>query len=120
MNRQECANCGAKIIGRLDKKFCGDHCRSVFNNRLNSDQTKYVRKINNILRKNRRVLKKLNPKGKSKVHRDTMLELGFNFSYFTNVFVTKNGNEYHFCYDQGYLSLDNSYYALVQRKAYVS
>lgn len=62
----------------------------------------------------------LNPKGKSKVHKEEMLELGFNFSYFTNMYVTKGGKEYHFCYDQGYLLLDNNFYAIVERQAYVS
>ena len=120
MSNQKCTQCGVKIIGRQDKKFCGDHCRSVYNNRLNSDQSKFVRNVNNILRKNRRVLIQLNPKGKTKVHRDDLLKLGFNFSFITNVYVTKHGKEYHFCYDQGYLSLEKGFYALVQRKAYVS
>jgi len=120
VKKQECIECGDQFVGRMDKKFCGDHCRSVYNNRLNSDQNNFVRNINNILRKNRRILKELNPTGKSKVHKDTMLESGFNFSYFTNEYVTKGGKVYHFCYDQGYLSLSDGYYAIVERQAYVS
>lgn len=120
MKNQECVACGDKLIGRLDKKYCSDHCRSVYNNRLNSDQTKFVRNINNMLRRNRRILKQLNPKGKSTVHRDDLLKSGFNFSYFTNVYVTKAGKTYCFCYDQGYLSLENDYFALVHKQTYVS
>ena len=117
---QRCIECGDKFIGRQDKKFCTAHCRSVHNNRLNSDHNNFVRNVNNILRKNCRILKQLNPKGKTKVHRDDMLELGFNFKYFTNEYVTKGGKVYHFCYDQGYLLLDNNFYAIVERQAYVS
>jgi len=119
MKKRTCIECGEEIIGRLDKRFCSDQCRSSYNNRLNSDATNFIRTINNILRKNRRILAKLNPDGKTKVHKDKLLEAGFKFSYFTNQYKTKSGNVYHFCYDQGYLPLDNDYYALVVRKQYV-
>ncbi len=117
--RSKCLECGDEFKGRTDKKFCSPQCRSSYNNKLNSDATNFVRNINNILRKNRRILAELNPKGKSKVHRDQLLERGFKFSYFTNQYHTKSGNEYHFCYDQGYLALEDDYYALVVRQVYV-
>ena len=28
-----CPECGEKIIGRVDKKFCSDYCRNAFNNK---------------------------------------------------------------------------------------
>ncbi len=117
--KNTCVECGEEIIGRADKKFCSDNCRSAFNNRLNSDATNFIRNINNILRKNRRILADLNPEGKTKIHRDRLLERGFKFSYFTNEYVTRAGSVYRFCYDQGYLALDNDYYALVVRQEYV-
>ncbi len=117
--KKECPVCGDVIQGRADKKYCSDQCRTTSNNRLNSDANNFVRNVNNILRKNRRILAALNPKGKSKVHRDKLLEKGFKFSYFTNEYKTKNGNEYHFCYEQGYLALDGGWYALVIRQKYV-
>ncbi len=45
--------------------------------------------------------------------------MGFNFNYYTNIFSTKSGNCYYFCYDQGYLAIDDEYYALVHRMDYV-
>ncbi len=27
----ECAHCGHKLLGRTDKRFCGDACRNTFN-----------------------------------------------------------------------------------------
>lgn len=51
-----CLACDKPLKGRLDKKFCDDYCRNNYNNRLNSDQSNYVRNVNNILRKNRRIL----------------------------------------------------------------
>ena len=114
-----CQNCKEEIKGRVDKKFCSDYCRNQYNNKQNSDANKYVRNVNNILRKNRRILSKLNPSGKTSVHKNKILEKGFNFNYFTNLYTTKNNKTYFFCYEQGYLELENDYYMLVKKKDYI-
>jgi len=41
--QRNCPECGEKIIGRADKKFCSDQCRNSYNNRLNSDASNTVR-----------------------------------------------------------------------------
>ncbi len=117
--KKKCMECGDSFLGRSDKKFCSSQCRSQYNNRLNSDASNFMRNINNILRKNRRILADLNPRGKAQVHRNDLIERGFKFSYFTNQYVTKSGNVYCFCYDHGYLERDNDYFTLVIRKEYV-
>lgn len=78
-----------------------------------------MRNINNLLRRNRRILLKLNPRGKTKVSRSRLIEEGFNFGYFTNEYKTKSGNTYRFCYEQGYLQLQDEVYALVHKKDYI-
>ncbi len=117
--KKQCLECGDTFTGRADKKFCSADCRSAYNNKLNSDATNFMRNINNMLRKNRRILAELNPDGKAKVHRNKLLDRGFKFSYFTNIYTTKQGTHYYFCYDQGYMEIDNDYFVLVKRKAYV-
>jgi len=107
-------------MGRADKKYCSSDCRPSYNNKLNSDVTNMIRRVNGVLRKNRRIMKKLNPSGKAKVTMDRLSQEGFNFNYFTNLYETKAGKKYYFCYDQGYLSLGNNYFALVEREDYVS
>lgn len=114
-----CLECDSAFHGRADKKFCTDHCRTSYHNKLNSDTNNYMRNINNILRKNRRILLKINSGKTVKVRKTDLLELGFKFNYFTNEFVTQSGKRYRFCYDQGYLLLDNNKIALVRRKEYV-
>lgn len=114
-----CEECGENIHGRDDKRFCCDQCRSAWHNKQNSDINNFVRNINNTLRKNRRILSAMNPAGKNKVKREELLQRGFNFSYFTNIYTTKGGNTYFFCYEHGYLQLDHDYYALVVRQQYV-
>lgn len=117
--KKQCLECNEAFHGRADKKYCSDACRSAAHNKLNRDAINFVRNINNILRKNRRILVELNPNGKAKVHRDKLIAMGFRFNYFTNIYQTKNGNTYYFCYDYGYLPLSNDFYTLVQRQSYV-
>ena len=72
--------------------------------------------INNRLRKNWRILESLNPNQKTKTTRDKLISKGFDFNYFTSIYTTKSGTIYYFIYDQGYLPLENQYYALVKRE----
>ncbi|MEM1119047.1 MAG: hypothetical protein AAGJ18_01275 [Bacteroidota bacterium] len=119
--KKRCLVCNEEFNGRADKKYCSPNCRSTAHNHLNRDAINFVRNINNILGKNRRILSILNPDGKAKVHKDKLLAEGFNFSYFTNIYRTQKGNTYYFCYDYGYLALsDGEYYTLVRRQSYVA
>jgi len=119
MEKRKCQECDSKLSGRKDQKFCSDYCRNTYNNRLNEDATKYVRRINTILRKNRRILERLNPQGKKTVDGILLAEEGFNFHYYTNIYTTKTGSQYFFCYEQGYLKLDDDRYMLVVKQDYV-
>jgi hypothetical protein len=113
---KSCEECGKLIVGRIDKRFCSDQCRNSFNNRLNSNVTNYVRNINNALRKNRRILMELNPQGKTRLSRDKLLARGFDFSCYTSTYKTREGSQYFYCYEQGYLPMDKGYYLLVVKK----
>jgi hypothetical protein len=119
MEDRNCLECNQKLTGRKDQKFCTDYCRNAYNNRQNEDSNSYVRRINTILRKNRRILIQLNPSGKVTLDGITLSEEGFNFHYFTNIYTTQKGSNYYFCYDQGYLKLENDQYMLVQKQDYV-
>lgn len=116
---RNCEHCGTKILGRSDKRYCSDYCRNSQHNIENRDSSNYMRKVNNVLRKNRRILAKFNPNGKAKIQSTTLMEEGFNFAYFTNIYATQKGGKYFFCYDQGYIQLEDGWYALVVRESYV-
>ena len=113
--KSACPECGDPIIGRADKKYCSDACRNSFNNRINSDSRNLVRNINNKLRKNYRILERINPNEKTKTTRSQLSDAGFDFNYFTSIYTTKAGTVYYFVYDQGYLPLNGDYYAVVKR-----
>jgi hypothetical protein len=113
---QTCIECGNDFKGRIDKKFCSDQCRTTFNNRQKSVEHKYIRDVNSILKKNRRILVELNPEGKSRVSKDKLKSKGFDFSYFTSTYTTKDGAQYFYCYEQGYLPIEKNQCLLVVKK----
>lgn len=117
---KNCLNCGRIIFGRVDKKFCCDSCRNAYNNEQNRDANNFIRRVNHTLRKNRRILAEINPDGKMKVHKEKLMALGFDFNFYTSTYTTKKGTIYYFCYEHGYLPLENNFYALVIRQEYLA
>lgn len=120
MDAKVCLECGAPILGRADKKYCSDLCRNSYNNSRNRSTNNLVRKINAILKRNRDILEELNPAGKTNISKKRLLDAGFNFNYYTNVYQTKQGKKYYFCYDQGYLPLEKDYFTLVVKQEYIN
>ncbi|NCP45677.1 MAG: hypothetical protein COW67_14275 [Flavobacteriales bacterium CG18_big_fil_WC_8_21_14_2_50_32_9] len=115
MEKQKCIECNEPFSGRADKKFCSDYCRNAYNNKINKDTTNLIRNTNNRLRKNWRILEKLNPIDKCKINKQKLVDRDFDFNLFTSIYTTKTGNVYYFCYNQGYLELENNFYTLVKR-----
>jgi hypothetical protein len=111
-----CPECGDSVQGRIDKKFCSDMCRNSHNNRIKGSRSIYYRDVNSSLRKNYRILEELIPEETAKASKAKMLQKGFNFSYYTNVYTTRKGANYYYCYEYGYLPIDNDYYFLVKKK----
>jgi hypothetical protein len=118
MENRHCLHCGDKVIGRTDKKFCDDGCRSSFNNRLNSDSSLLMKSINTILRKNRRILEEFIQEEEStgRASRKKLEDKGYHFSYHTHTYTNKSGLTYFFCYEYGFLPLENDYYMIVKSK----
>ncbi|MBS1742390.1 MAG: hypothetical protein JST81_05085 [Bacteroidetes bacterium] len=115
---KKCLHCQKTVKGRTDKKFCDDFCRNNFNNQLNANSNNLVRNINHALGKNRRILESLIPVNEemAKVPKEKLLREGFRFNYHTHLYKNKKGTTYYFCYDVGYLLLENDWYLLVKRK----
>lgn len=117
---KKCLHCGRSVKGRADKKFCDDSCRNAHNNVLKAETGTdvLVRRINQVLLKNRRILRSLLPEteGMTKIHADKLNLLGFHFRYFTHQYTNKKGQVYSFCYEYGYLPLEGGWYLLVCRK----
>jgi hypothetical protein len=100
-----CPQCGEKVIGRTDKKFCSTQCRNSFNNKVRSESEKQIIDINRILRKNRKILQQFNPEGRTTIRKSHLMDMGFDFKYHTHTFSSSKGNLYKFCYEFGYLEI---------------
>src|SRR5688572_21208719 len=115
-----CKNCDTPVSGRRGKSFCSNECRTEFHNRQRSEQfySPFVRTVTNTLLKNRRVLQGiLANKESEKITKDKLIEQGFNFKYITNTFTKPGSNTYFYCFDFGYLPLDNDQYLIVKSKS---
>ncbi len=112
---RHCPECNEVIRGRSDKKFCSDSCRNSHNNKLSRHVNNLVRNVNRLLSKNYRILAQLNPNGKSKTTREALAVKGFDFNHHTSIYETKKGGRYYFCYDQGYILLEDNHVALVKK-----
>ncbi|MEP7163110.1 MAG: hypothetical protein ABI741_00370 [Ferruginibacter sp.] len=108
-DEKSCLYCDKEIRdGRSDKKFCDDCCRNRYNNVLNAAGNNLVRNINNALNKNRRILKTQLSTGKTKTTQKELIKAGFDFKYHTHTQLNKKDKLYHFCYEYGYLALENN------------
>lgn len=113
-----CMTCKKPVKGRTDKKFCNEVCRNSFYNRLNAETNNLVRNINHALGKNRRILESFFT-GEDKIitaSASQLLQKGFFFKYFTHQYTNKKGNTCYFCYDFGYLLLENKYLLVKGKK----
>ena len=111
-----CLHCG-KVIdplkGREGRKYCDDICKSRYHNRLRKEANSDVKRIDEILKKNFAILKKVYEKAKEEeepasISREKLLRLGFNFDYYTQV-----SGLYKFCYTFGYVPANNPSYIKV-------
>ena len=57
--KRECAECGHKLVGRTDKKFCNDYCRNSFNNKRYRKEQYAKREIQGVLNVNYSILKSI-------------------------------------------------------------
>lgn len=113
---RKCLDCNSTLVGRIDKKFCDDACRSNYNKSREAERLHYVRTVNSILKKNRKILEELNPEGKTKVAVKRLQRRGFDFRYFTHIYQTGKGSQYRFCYEYGYLLLPHDMVLLVKKR----
>ena len=112
---EHCTDCGKILRGRSDKRFCDDYCRSHHYNQVHRDDNTFTKQINRILKKNRSILKGLHTQGKLMATRQSLLVLGFDFSFYTHQEEHEKSDPYTFCYEYGYLKLNEEEYAVYKK-----
>ena len=98
-NTRTCTHCEKPIIGRSDKKYCSVECRFDAYKLRKQLNMQSVQNANNILLKNREILKTLSASGNIVVERRTLQALGFDPSNFASMFINASGRTYYLCYD---------------------
>lgn len=102
---KQCPVCEAKLVGRVDKKFCSSKCKSI--NQYNNRQEKeaFYLQVDRQLKTNRKILKIHNRKGFVTVRKQHLLKEGFNPHFFTHFWKNQKGDVYLFVYEYGFLNL---------------
>jgi hypothetical protein len=112
-----CLYCQKPIkAGRMDKKFCDAKHKDAYYNNLKVNERKEIKKVDTILKKNRRILKNLfNPASERLISLQAFLKAGYNFEFHTHFIITKTkGNEFTFCYDYGYREVEKDRYKVIK------
>jgi hypothetical protein len=115
--KPHCLYCDKELkSGRIDKKFCDDGCRNQYHNEQKIAEHGEIKMINNILKNNRKILKRLlNDKPSVMVNHETLLRKGFEFDYLTHAVTTKSQkNKYVFCYNYGYHEYEKNKFKVVK------
>ena len=116
MSEKLCLNCSKPLKGRADKKFCDEACRNQYNNTLNSDTNAEMRQVQNILRKNRRILiEVLGENEKLKTTLKKLTDRGFLPDYLTYLYNTKTGSQYRYSFEYGIMLLEENMVLIVKK-----
>jgi len=109
-----CLDCGSRLTGRSDRKFCSDSCRINYHNTRRREEEKSIRLINHCLRKNRYLLSDLFQSDKTVISMKELLLKGFNPYFHTHSKNPGPGFSIQFFYDYGIRILDNDHVCIVR------
>jgi hypothetical protein len=114
-----CKQCGKDINpdkGRKDRKFCDENCKNKFHNTQAYLEEQEIKRIQHVLKKNRRALKKVFGRAdKDAIKKDRLLKEGFEFDYHTHFVTTKiKRNQFIFCFDYGYREVEEGLFKIVK------
>ncbi|MCC6721065.1 MAG: hypothetical protein IT243_02605 [Bacteroidia bacterium] len=114
MNTKICLHCQKSFVGRSDKKYCSLSCKNNYSNAKVRLPTELICKINKRLRNNYKILYKLYNGKVRRVLEVEMKQAGFDFNYFTQDYTNNRGERYRYCYNLGYLKLDEKQFLIVK------
>lgn len=119
MSRTTCLECSSTLVGRSDKKFCNDNCRSAYNNRRNRPMTNLIRRTNLQLIKNYRILSELKSEG-AMVNRSELSRRGYEFDLHTSLIEREKAGTVTFIYDLGLMRADGDKLMILKKKGELS
>lgn len=116
---KNCLQCDEVLFGRSDKKFCDDHCRSLYHHNYRKENFQRVKEVNSILARNRRLLKHFAKHCADVLTIDveTLEAKGFNPTFFTHQRKKENGDVVYMCYDTGYVKEDADWVRIIPERS---
>ena len=119
---KKCPVCSSEIKGRAGKIYCSIKCKSIdqYEKRLVDDA--FFIQVDKQLKVNRKVLKKYNRSGFTTLRKDELINEGFNPNFFTHYWKNSKGEVYLFCYDYGFLEIEQKglkKYLLIEWQSYM-
>lgn len=104
---RKCKECGNKLKGRSDKKFCDDYCRNSYNYRSLKSEHSQINRIHSTLKRNRKILKLFLEAGQREVQIELLKINGFKFNFVTQIQKAASNNPVYCCYDVSYAYIDD-------------
>ncbi|EHQ29682.1 hypothetical protein [Mucilaginibacter paludis] len=107
-----CRECGKKLLGRVDQRFCNDFCRNTYNRhekqRLAAETADYTEvTIIAILKNNHLLLRSFNKHQAVTflIDKEKLYKAGFNFNFCTGCYQESDGRLRYYCFEQTWQEL---------------
>lgn len=103
-----CPVCKHEVKGRADKVYCSLQCKSAQHYERKSQNESFFLQVDRQLKINRKILKKYNVSGYTTLRKEKLLNEGFNPRFFTHFWKNNKGQVYLFCYDYGFMEIEQN------------
>lgn len=103
---KRCPVCQSEVKGRADKVYCSVKCKSSLQYETRLAKETFYLEVDRRLKINRKILKRFNRSGHATVRKEKLLEEGLNPRFFTHYWKNKKGQVYLFCYEYGFLEIE--------------
>ncbi|NJL76582.1 MAG: hypothetical protein HC892_17760 [Saprospiraceae bacterium] len=113
-----CIQCGQKMTGRADKKYCSDDCKNKYHQTYQTGAKSEVAQVDKILHRNRQILATIMGEKRNKftLARLDLDAMGFNFKYITGIYTNSQGKLYHYVYDFAWMEFSSQEVMIVRKK----
>jgi len=112
----QCWQCGEKLKGRSDKRFCDVECKNNYHNENSTEAEETLKRIVKILKENRNILKDVLGKELSvNTTRAKLESKGYEMDYLTHIKeIGSKKKKYHYVLDYGYRVEDDGTLTVVR------
>ncbi len=113
-----CPICSTQLRGRSDKLFCTTKCKSIYHYQLAKEVVTETSRIDRLLHKNYKILRKLIPKemSQTRVSKNYLDQKNFQYQYLTGFKKVQKNKVFHCVYDIAWRKIDDDTVLLIRTK----